>query len=248
MKVVNPVKCVLCSYTAPNPSTMKKHKIQVHTDLRPCPCTHPGCDFKGAKTLSNLNKHLKLHQLDPVLRKPFHCTVEGCDFRAPYKSVLNYHVKIRHTNTRTRDFPSVLCPSKCFTQAELNVHIESSHLKENVYECKYCNFKTHFKHVLSRHLKRRNLDPLLRCSVLCVLPGCRNPGRIPSGAEQKFCRRHNPNRERNFRCPFCPQTLFTPQGVNMHLKRVHLNENDFECNKCSYKTISWPSLELYLQK
>ena len=51
--------------------------------------------------------------------------------------------------------------------------------------------------------------------------------------------------ERNFVCNLCPQAYFTQQGVDLHLKVVHLKEKSYKCDKCSYDTTSTTSLKIH---
>ena len=105
MKVL---KCDLCSFTAPTSARVKLHKLSVHSDLRPWPCSFPGCNY-AAKLKGELTRHSTLHELEPELRNPLLSTFEDCDYRTNPQSQLNRHVKRRHTPSRTIETFLVCC-------------------------------------------------------------------------------------------------------------------------------------------
>ena len=135
MKVI---KCDLCHFQANKLSQVKSHMASIHSDLRPWKCTHLGCSCKF-KLKGNLQRHLRVHVSDPVLRKPFACTIQDCDYRTSYKYKLNSHVQHRHTPGRSRDFPCTLCPSRFYSKCALTAHIRN-HVREKVFECNICKY------------------------------------------------------------------------------------------------------------
>ena len=169
-------------------------------NLRPWKCTYPGCSYT-CKLKGSLTVHMRLHEPDLLLRKPIPCTFEGCDYRTSQKSTLSRHVRKHHTPGRTRDFPYTLCPSWFFSKSELTAHIQN-HLKEKVFECHFCEYKTHRscyltqhvgnvhenktfacsfaycdyvadnKYNRNRHLKMHDPNPAARRPFPCTFPGC----------------------------------------------------------------------------
>ena len=136
-----PFRCALCSYTTKYAGHLKQHELYIHCELRTWKCTHSACLF-AAKVKVDLNRHLKLHETDPELRKPYRCASKGCEYRAATKTGWSTHVKRRHTLDWTRYFPCPFCSSTFYEKSDLNVHIQG-HVKEKSFSCHRCNFKTH---------------------------------------------------------------------------------------------------------
>ena len=161
------LKCDQCPFQSNKITSLKTHKLLVHSDLRPWKCTHPGCSSKF-KLKGNLKSPVKLHESHPLLRKPCACTFKDCDYRASCKSSLNSHVQHRHTPGRTRNFPCTLCPSRFYKKFNLSEHI-GNHVKEKVFECNFCKYKTHARAYLGQHF--RNFHEK-RAVVSCSFAGC----------------------------------------------------------------------------
>jgi hypothetical protein len=82
--------CHLCDYQTPHANYLKTHE-QYHSDVRPFPCTHPGCTYR-AKRKSMLSDHMCLHS--GVKRHA--CTQPGCTYKTIQKTNLNTHLRTTH--------------------------------------------------------------------------------------------------------------------------------------------------------
>ena len=160
-------KCDLCSFKGNRPCRVKTHKLTTHSDLKPLKCSHPGCS-KRFKLKANMQTHLRLHESDPLLRKPFACTFKDCDYRTSQKPNLKAHVQRRHTPGRSRDFPCTLCSSRFYDRHGLTEHI-GNHVREKIFECKLCTFKTHRDCLLRKHVQ----DLHEKSPVSCSFTGCK---------------------------------------------------------------------------
>ena len=246
------IKCDLCSYQTSHLSHLKSHKLSVHSDRRPWNCTHPGSNYKF-KLKRNLQRHLRLHESDPVLRKPFTCAFKHCNYRASQKCNLGAHVQNRHTPGRSRDFRCTLCSSRFYDEPALHAHIRN-HLKEKIFECNYCNYKTHrslyfrqhvgavhekttfacsfagckftpnFKSNLYPHLKRHNPDSVARRPFPCTFPACEFRAGNCHWLKEHIRTHHSLNHVKEFSCRLCQKSFYTRSSLNRHVRYVHLNE------------------------
>ena len=256
------IQCDLCSFQAQKTEDIQSHKLSVHSDLRPWKCNHPGCRYES-KLKKTLQRHERLHESDPLLRKPFACAFKGCDYRGSHKLALNSHVKNRHTPGRKREFPCTLCSSRFYHKSNLHSHIRN-HVKEKKFECNLCKYKTHrgsilrehvrnmherrtvtcsfpgcnfstnIKSSLSRHMKRHSPNPAARHAISCTFAGCEYRAETPYWLKVHIRIQHNPNRVKEFCCRLCPKAFYDSSTLNYHVRCVHLKENFYRCKKCSY--------------
>ena len=234
--------------------------------------------LQRAKLKPNLKQHLRLHEPNLELRKPYFCTFQECDYRTSTERDVQKHVQGRHTANRTKDFPCALCLSKFYTQNELNKHIQS-HVKEKRFACNFCNYKTHEgpslrihirnvhqklftfkcsfhgchygctrKNQFDRHLRKHNPDPLVRRPIPCTFPGCGYRAAWRWELKRHVDTHHNSNREKKFSCCLCSQTFYTQQSADSHLRGIHLKEMSYKCNKCSYSTTTLMQLKKHDQR
>ena len=246
MKVV---KCDLCSFTAPTITRVRKHKLSVHSDLRPWPCTFPGCNY-AAKLKGELTRHSLLHELEPELRNPLLCTFNDCVYRTNRKSKMEKHVIARHTSCRTRDFPCAMCPSRFYSKSNLQIHIRS-HLREKVFECDLCVYKTHEPDCLRKH-KQNNHQKLV--TFTCSLLGCHYSTNIKSNLSRHL-RKHNPDPfvRLPVPCTFpgCQYRVMSPYQLDSHMKSRHrvnsYRDKTFSCPFCPQKFLHQSGVRSHLR-
>ena len=87
------IKCDLCPFTTSFNYKLKRHQV-MHSDLKPWPCTFPGCNYRATQKV-HLKHHSLLHETKPELRKPFLCSFEGCGYRAVEKSKVKYARRVK---------------------------------------------------------------------------------------------------------------------------------------------------------
>ena len=88
------VVCDICGAAYNDKSTLKKHRLVHDSDIRPFPCTHPGCTWRF-KTDASRVAHVRAHTTEGKFRCP-HC---GYNFRQ--KHHLQRHVAKLHPNMST---------------------------------------------------------------------------------------------------------------------------------------------------
>ena len=202
-------------------------------------CSFPGCMFT-TNFKPNLKKHGRRHDTDPNVRRPFPCTFENCDYRATVKWVLKEHMNVRHTPTRAKTFKCPMCPSIFYTKGNLREHIPT-HVKEKRFQCSQCEFSTHTKICLTRHVRGIHEKSV---AFTCSVPGC-NYSTTYANAAQKHRNTHEP--DPNVRCPFpcsfAPDCSFRAsyrKDLKRHIAARHTQNRTKEaicplCSKAFYR-------------
>ena len=154
------------------------------------------------------------------------------------------HVERQHTFDRTREFICAFCSSRFYDKVNLDAHIRNhvkenmfscrqcnfqtynpsnlaNHVKSFhrgmlIFTCSYpeCNLSTSFKWTLSKHLKGHDPDPLVQRPFPCFFADWQYRASTRRKLHNHIEVRHNPNRVKNFSCPFCPKTFYTKPGVD----------------------------------
>ena len=269
--------CSFCTFTAPTKTRVRYHELAIHSDLRPWPCTFPGCTHR-AKRKCHLEQHIRIHETVLEIRKPYCCSFKHCDFRTPNKFALKGHTLTKHTPGRTRDFQCVLCPSKFFSERKLTFHIRG-HVKEKLFKCPQCDFTTHlssyipchvrnvherlntftctfsgcnystyYKSGFNQHSRSHSTDLVVRRPVPCTFSGCDYRTINMYCLKKHIHCRHNPALTKEVQCPMCPKRFYCKSGLNHHVKGFHLNEKPYKCDKCSYATTTSTLLERHQQR
>ena len=258
-------KCSECSYTSTQSSSVKRHELSRHSDLRPWKCAHYVCNF-AATSNNNLKIHMLTHEKRAELKRPHACTYGNCEFRAAHKTKLKAHVSARHTTKREKGFQCPFCPSKSYTRCNLKAHI-TTHVREKQLRCSQCefrtdthshlalhvraihekirrncsfpgcNFSTAYSSHFYRHLRSHDPDPLVRKGFPCSFPNCVFRTSSHGQLKQHIKVHNNPDRIRKFPCSFCRQTFMNKFTLESHIRRSHTNEEDYHrCDKCEYVT------------
>ena len=133
-------------------SVLSRHVMAVHQKLTPFKCSFPSCSYPTAQR-GNLRCHQRLHSTDPMTRRPFPCNFPGCDYRATLKFNLTAHIQSRHRGNRARTFGCSSCPAKFYYARHLRSYINAIHVKEKMYSCNKCPYKSSRKYNLVKNLK-----------------------------------------------------------------------------------------------
>ena len=116
-------------------------------------CQSPGCTFYTAYH-SSLKRHLRRHESDPKIRRPFPCTIVGCSYSATRMSHLESHVRSMHDENNPK--PLVVCPlcSAAFHDKQsCTDHLNRIHCKDTAFTCSNCSFRSYFFQHFWRHLE-----------------------------------------------------------------------------------------------
>ena len=165
----------------------------------------------------------------------YKCSFPGCDYRAALTNSLKTHVDVLHNPGRTRGFKCSMCPSKFYTQRVLEEHI-SRHVREMIFSCNYCDFKTvsrrsHGRHIRTVHEKSARFE--------CPFPGCSFSALRQDSVQRHHRRTHDPDPQvrRPFPCDFpdCTYRTSCLSHLKRHVQGYHnpSRAKEFACRLCS---------------
>ncbi|XP_075384638.1 zinc finger protein 64 isoform X2 [Tenrec ecaudatus] len=216
-------------------------------------CCYPGCQFKTAYGMKDMERHLKIHTGD----KPHKCEVCGkcfsrkdklktharchtgvkpykcktCDYAAADSSSLNKHLRI---HSDERPFKCQLCPYASRNSSQLTVHLRS-HTGDAPFQCWLCSAKFKISSDLKRHMRVHSGEKPFKCEFCNVR--CTMKGNLKSHIRIK----HSGN---NFKCPHCDFVGDSKATLRKH-SRVHQSEHPEKCAQCSYSCSSKAALRVH---
>lgn len=182
------------------------------------------------KNLDELKVHLKNHGKDINLgfrdniipfklnEKQFDCQI--CTATYPKLRLLVKHMNSSHFN----NFSCEYCGSQFVSLRLLKSHLQSHEIGS--FPCSKCNKVFKSSVYRSNHIRVTHLKHLLR-----ICPYC--PERFNSNYNRtKHIRiAHKPNTEL-FKCETCGKGFDLKYHLRLHIRSVHLQERNFECNVC----------------
>ena len=146
------LSCRYCKFGTHNEQSLWLHMRTLHERPVEYFCTFPGCKF--STMYSRVWKdHVRGHDPDPQVRRPFPCSFSGCDFRGSSQGNLNQHIRARHDKDRAKNFTCSLCSKPFYSATGLNDHLNAQHTNESIYHCEKCNYRTPYSSNISRHMR-----------------------------------------------------------------------------------------------
>lgn len=197
----------------------------------------------------------------------FKCVV--CEFPTKYRKVLVRHVKLTHIEVRETSKINLI-ESKTNTEAQLQSHV-TSHLKlqPNSFTCNECGKHCHTKYRLSVHLRPKKCfycDADFKCELSikahlqvkhkaweknwpCETCRFSFTTLVSLKSHQKL-RTHGKSAStfsESFECKICQKSFRKKQYCSKHMKRVHGEVNNRNCQICSVMFRSAENLKLHLE-
>nr|XP_045012849.1 zinc finger protein 64 isoform X2 [Jaculus jaculus] len=216
-------------------------------------CCYPGCQFKTAYGMKDMERHLKIHTGD----KPHKCEVCGkcfsrkdklkthvrchtgvkpykcktCDYAAADSSSLNKHLRI---HSDERPFKCQLCPYASRNSSQLTVHLRS-HTGDAPFQCWLCSAKFKISSDLKRHMRVHSGEKPFKCEFCNVR--CTMKGNLKSHIRIK----HSGD---SFKCPHCDFLGDSRAALRKH-GRAHQSQHPEKCPECSYSCASKAALRVH---
>ncbi|OXA48825.1 Zinc finger protein OZF [Folsomia candida] len=154
----NPVRfrCTLCNKEFKARQDLESH-IPLHTTEKAFKCATCGRRFAHQ---GSLRKHEATH-LEKSTRPIFQCRL--CPVTVISTAVLERHVRVVHENQR--NFPCTFCNRRFGSSYDLRRHVTARHPpnQEEIHACDKCEYQSHLKCRLDRHLRVHNDDEKLGC-------------------------------------------------------------------------------------
>ena len=130
----------VCSRSYSSKSNLNQHMI-IHDESKAFKCD---VCFKVFSYKSKLKAHYRTHTGE----KPFACQV--CDRKFALKSDLVQH---QATHSEVRSFKCSICPEGRYFKTKHQLANHMIYHYEPKFACSHCEYKTHTKYNLDRHLK-----------------------------------------------------------------------------------------------
>ncbi|KAM9296548.1 zinc finger protein 64 [Gastrophryne carolinensis] len=217
-------------------------------------CTFPGCQFKTAYGLKDMERHMRTHTGDKPHKcemcgkcfsrkdklkthirshtgeKPYKC--KECDYCAADSSSLCKHMRI---HTDERPFKCQICPYASRNSSQLTVHLRS-HTGDAPFQCTLCSSKFKINSDLRRHMRVHTGEKPYRCEFCDFY--CAMKGNLKSHIRIKH------NVQSTLKCPQCDFTCGSKADLRLHL-RAHLPEQPVKCLECNYSCANRTALRVH---
>ena len=240
-KVPKPKKarqiCDMCGYepSYSSPTAIRVHKAAVHLGIKHV-CDQCG---KECTTKSNLTKHVvKYHG------EGFPC--QSCDFKAPLKDGLKFHIESVHLGIRYQcNFEG--CSYSSVLKTSLRIHRAREH-SEKVIPCLICDDKFAIEHLLKQHIASKHEG--LYCTKCSYQPYTieeYNSHNQSSHGGNSFSLRKRPpvlKRCREIYSTDCSFTSFKRRALRVHHSAIHAHL-PFTCNLCNFDFNSSKALKIH---
>lgn len=224
-----PHKCVVCNKAFTRATLLYRHQ-RVHTDIPKLICVY--CE-KPFLSKEEMERHTERHRKI----RPYQC--KTCLKSFAFKQGLERHEMI---HSRVQPHPCQYCEQSFSTASKLARHL-TAHAGNRPYPCKFCPKSYLLSHHLTRHLRshknglgtfvcvdcdksfntRDNLiyHSAVHATQTLVCPLCKEAFESIESVTSHI-KQHAEGE--SFACEFCDLIFMTPERLQVHIDREHVDE------------------------
>jgi len=204
---------------------LKKHHIKEKNASVLCSvCGHVSQDFK------EYCQHIGSHQTH---------TCNACDKTFKTKDQLNAHTRYAHKNGPNEPRESEMCPHCGKKYKFLPFHIYKSH-SDRSFKCSACDYTSPLQCYVKAHFNNVHVGKTVACDQC---------GKVVKNVEEHKSR-GCPMRKNitKYSCDKCDKTFSLKNGLNRHIKNLHMNIKDRVCPHCNYRTSEGFNLRIHIMR
>jgi len=215
--------CRYCDAVFSYAKERKTHSLEVHwAELK-----EKGLIFNHNNTVNIKNFHCDFENCDRAFRhrcekndhiaavhkgeKNYVCEI--CSKAFPYRKSLKIHMELKHNDGPLENILCTHCGSVFPSKLKLQIHIDCAHkVKVKKFLCKFCDFKTHAKNVITEHERTHTGEK----PEICAWCGkgfnakktLKNHERLHTG-------------EKPYKCQHCDNCFAQRTSLNVHMQSHH---------------------------
>ncbi|XP_030067689.1 zinc finger protein 64 isoform X2 [Microcaecilia unicolor] len=210
------------------PSKSRARKSTALLVQKKLDCCFPGCQFKTAYGMKDMERHLKTHTGD----KPHKCEI--CSKRFSRKDKLKMHMR---SHTGEKPYKCKDCEYAAADSSSLNKH-QRIHSDERPFKCQICPYASRNSSQLTVHLRSHTGDAPFHCQL------CTAKFKINSDLKRHM-RVHSG--EKPYKCEFCEFHCAMKGNLKSHVRIKHGSENTVQCPECNFQCGNKMSLRLHVR-
>jgi len=215
--------CKYCDTVFQYAKERKTHSLEVHwSELK-----ERGLIFNHNNTVNIKNFHCDFENCDRAFRhrcekndhiaavhrgeKNYVCEI--CSKAFPYRKSLKIHMELKHNDGPAENILCTHCGGVFPSKLKLQIHIDCAHkVKVKKFLCKFCDFKTHAKNVITEHERTHTGEK----PEICAWCGkgfnakktLKNHERLHTG-------------EKPYKCLYCDNGFAQRTSLNVHMQSHH---------------------------
>ena len=246
--------CDNCEFRHVDPEEVEHHSSQVHnTEYYAYKCKdctymckeflsfkfHTGSHSKGENIFCNIcqqgfgeARHFREHKVlvhfgGEIER--YDC--KHCDFSSIEAMQYNQHIRVNHKRQKQDSCP--YCGKKFGGQTKIEIHIDGMHPEtgEKKFSCKFCGRKFIYESSMKRH-------PFTCPKQDYIKKYLQNRKKLPEKTKEE---------KEGIACPNCDKKFICRLSYGRHLRQIHSEEKNYECEFCGKKKATPHQLSAHIK-